>query len=105
TTTITGTAIDSDGFISTLQVFANGSSIGTATVTSGAWTINWTPTSTGVVLISAIATDDKANATISPPIVVNVTDATSPTVALSVTPGTNGATSTTLPVGATRNIL
>ncbi|MCX6955120.1 MAG: Ig-like domain-containing protein, partial [Verrucomicrobia bacterium] len=65
----------------------------------------WTPTSIGPVSIVAIATDDKTNATVSATANVTVTDSTAPTITLGVTPGSNGTTGTTLPAGATRNVL
>jgi hypothetical protein len=97
---ITGTVADSDGTISSVQVFANGVLVGNASVSGGAWSINWNPQTIGAISLTAIATDDKANAVVAPASIFNVTDTTSPTLTLSVSPG--GAT---LPAGATRNIL
>ncbi len=104
-TTINVVAADSDGTISRVEVFANGILLGNTTLSTGIWSTAWTPTTSGPVSIVAIATDDKTNATSSIPANVTVTDSTAPTLALGVTPGTNGATGTTLPAGATRNVV
>ena len=104
-TTISGIATDPDGTITNVQVFANGSLIGSTTPASnGTWTMSWTPAALGVVSLVAIATDDKANAIASPAVGVNVTDTTSPTITLAATPGSS-AIPVTLPAGSTRNIL
>ncbi len=105
-TTITGTAANADGTTSTVVVFMNGVNLGNATVTAGTWSLAWTPTLQGVVSLSTIVTDDRGNAVLAPAVAVNVTDNTSPVVTLSLSPNTSTvAASTTLPAGATRNIV
>lgn len=105
-TTVSGSVADADGTISSVTVFMNGISLGNATLTGGAWTLAWTPTVQGTVSLSAIATDDRSNASQAPAVAVNVTDNTSPTVALTLSPNTAAlVASATLPAGATRNIL
>ncbi|MEY2878996.1 MAG: hypothetical protein RLZZ15_1376, partial [Verrucomicrobiota bacterium] len=100
-TTITGNSADADGTVTGVQVFANGTALGAATVQpNGTWTIAWTPSTIGAASLVAIASDNSSNSAASPTVAVNVTDSTSPTVSLAATPGT-----TTLPAGATRNIL
>ena len=78
-------------------------SIGNATLSGPAWAINWTPTVTGVASISAIATDNNGNAVAAPAVGVTVTDATSPAITLSLSPGLIVGGIATLPSGATRN--
>ena len=106
TATITGNSTDSDGTVSSVQVYASGALIGNATIAGNLWTLAWTPTGVGPVALVAVATDDKLNAFATSATTVNVTDATSPSIALSFSPATaaNPAT-TTLPAGAIRNIL
>lgn len=104
-TTINVIASDSDGTISRMEVFANGILLPGTILSSGIWTTPWTPTSVGPVSITAIATDDKTNAAVAAASNVTVTDSTAPTISLGVTPGNNAATGTTLPAGATRNVL
>ena len=104
--TLTGTASDTDGTISTVQVFANGSYQGNATLSGNLWTFVWTPNSVGPVSLVAIATDDKTNAFSTLATNITITDATSPGISLSLSPNTAAAAaSTTLPAGAIRNIL
>jgi hypothetical protein len=104
-TTITGTASDGDGVVSTVQVFVNGVSLGNAAISGPTWSIAWTPTVTGVASISAIVTDNSGNAIATPAVGVSVTDGTSPSISLALTPGAllNGIA--TLPSGATRNVV
>lgn len=104
--TVSGTVSDSDGSVSKVEVFANGISVTSVTNPSGNWSLSWTPSSTGAVQLSAIATDDKGNTTLAPAVTVNVTDTTSPAITLGLSPNTAAvAASTTLPAGATRNIV
>ena len=105
-TTVSGSVSDTDGTISSVLVFMNGVSLGSATVTGGSWTLSWTPSVQGAVSLSAIATDDRGNASQAPAVAINVTDNTSPAVTLTLSPNTAAlAASSTLPSGATRNIL
>jgi len=104
-TTVTGTASDADGSISNVQVFANGVSVGNATLSGPTWSINWTPTASGVVSLSAIASDNSGNAIAAPSVGVTVTDSTSPSISVSVSPGSVSNGILTLPSGAVRNVL
>lgn len=103
-TTITGTASDADGSITNVQVFANGVSIGNATLSGPGWAINWTPTAGGVVSLSAIASDNSGNTIAAPSVGVTVTDSTSPSIFLSLSPGSVSGGIATLPSGAVRNV-
>ena len=105
-TTLTLNATDADGPVNFVQVFTNGTPIGNATLAAGVWSIVWAPPSVGAITLSAIATDEKGNAMASAPFVVNITDATSPTIVLNLTPATAAIpANTTIPAGSTRNIL
>ncbi|MEY4088307.1 MAG: hypothetical protein RJB55_578, partial [Verrucomicrobiota bacterium] len=105
-TTISGVVTDPDANISTVQVFANGVSVGNATISGSAWSINWTPSTLGSVSLAAIATDGTGNAIASPAVGVTVVDAQSPSVSLSLSPRTGAAaSSTTLPSGAVRSFV
>lgn len=104
-TTVNVVAADSDGVISRVEVFANGILLPNTALANRIWSTAWTPTSIGPVSITAIATDDKTNATVAAASNVTVTDNSAPTVSLGVTPGVNATTGTTLPAGATRNVV
>ncbi len=104
-TIITGTASDADGSITSVQVFANGVSLGNATLAGPTWVINWTPTTTGVVSLSAIASDSSGNAVAAPSVGVTVTDSASPSIFVSLSPGAVANGIATLPSGAVRNVL
>ncbi len=105
-TTLTLNATDADGPVNFVQVFTNGTPIGNATLAAGVWSIVWAPPAVGAITLSAIATDEKGNAMASAPFVVNITDATSPTIVLNLTPATAAIpANTTIPAGSTRNIL
>jgi len=105
-TLVSGVVADADSTVSTVQVFANGVSVGNATVTGGAWSINWTPSTIGAAALTAVATDTTGNAIASPAVGVSVVDSQSPTVSLSLSPRTGAAAaSTTLPSGAVRNFV
>lgn len=100
--TISGTASDSDGVVNSVQIFGNGESLGTVTPAGGVWSFNWTPSASGAVAITALATDDRGNAIISPASTVTVTDSSSPAVVLTASPGSTTNSAMTLPAGATR---
>ena len=106
TTTITGVVTDPDANVSSVQVFANGVSIGNATVSNTTWSINWAPATLGVAALSAIASDATGNAIASPAVGVTVVDQQSPAISLNLSPRTPSAgASTTLPSGAVRNFV
>lgn len=120
-TVISGTAADADGVVATggVTVYVNGvtgpaaglANGGVATLVNGIWSINWTPPATGAVALTTLATDDKANASISPAVTVEVTDTTSPAVSLALTPLPAGATTAlpplvnNVPAGSVRNVV
>lgn len=110
-TTISGTVSDSDGSISSVQVYVNGATTGlanagVATVTGPTWSIVWTPATTGTASIVAIATDNNGNAVAAPPVGVTVADSASPGLSLTLSPHiANVVASSTLPSGAVRNIV
>lgn len=103
-TPITLSASDPDGTISTVQVYANGALIGTASGSAPNYSLNWTPSATGSYQLTAVAVDNQFNAVSAPGVAVQVTDGTSPSIGISLTPG-SGAAATTMPTGATRNVL
>jgi hypothetical protein len=94
-------------------VFVNGvttglANSGAATLSGSTWTINWTPSGTGIASVTAIATDNSGNAVAAPAVGVNLTDSSSPAIVLSLSPrtaGGGGVASTTLPSGAVRNFV
>ena len=105
-TVVSGVVADVDSGVSSVQVFANGVSIGNATVNGAAWSINWTPNTLGASALTAIATDATGNAIASPAVGVTVVDSQSPAVSLSLSPRTGAAAaSTTLPSGAVRSFV
>ena len=106
-TTISGAVADSDGAISSVQVYVDQSSIGNATISGGIWSITWTtPATSGIASITAIATDNSGNAVASPTVGVNIADTASPAITLSLSPVVAGQTaSTTFPSGAVRNFV
>ncbi len=110
TTSISGSVSDPDGSIAAVQVFVNGAVTGlgnggSATVSGSAWSIAWTPAASGTASITVLATDNSGNVVASPAVGVTVTDNTSPTVNLSISPRVAGVSSSTLPSGAIRNFV
>jgi hypothetical protein len=62
-TTVTASATSPSGTIAQVQFYANGLSIGTATALP--YSVSWTPVSTGVYTLTAIATDNSGETTTS----------------------------------------
>lgn len=92
-------ANDSDGTVTSVQFFANGLAIGSAS--SAPYGMSWKPTSAGTFALTAVATDNVGNTTTSTSVSVSVTGAAAPTV--SITNPVNGATfgvGTTIPLNA-----
>ena len=58
---LTANARDSDGSVSFVQYFANGSSIGTSFNSGTNYQVNWTPTQSGIFNVYAVATDSSVN--------------------------------------------
>jgi hypothetical protein len=67
---LTATALDADGSVSSVQYFANGSSIGSSSNASTSYLVNWTPSTAATYNVYAMATDNSSNTTQSPVIVV-----------------------------------
>lgn len=65
-------ARDTDGNVTSVQYFANATSIGTSTNSGSSFLTNWTPTASGTYYVWAMATDNSNNTTISPTIEVVV---------------------------------
>ncbi|HVS52917.1 MAG TPA: Ig-like domain-containing protein [Opitutaceae bacterium] len=102
--TLTATATGGAGTVAKVDFFAGTTLVGTAT--SAPYSVSWTPTTIGAVSLTARVTDS-ANATAtSSAVSVTVGASVVPVVALSLSPNTAAAAgSTTLPAGATRNIV
>jgi chitodextrinase len=73
--TVTATASDPDGTVTSVQFFANGVSI--ATKTAPPYTTAWTPLTEGVFHLTAVATDNAAATTTSADVAVQAVTATS----------------------------
>lgn len=65
-------ARDSDGTVTSVQYFANGTSIATSTNTGTLFLTNWTPSASGLYYVYAVATDNSGNTTVSPTVEINV---------------------------------
>lgn len=84
--TIAAAASDPDGTIQDVQFFVNGSSLSTDTNTP--YTASWNPGAAGTYRLTAMATDNAGNQTLSAVVVVTLTGNTPPTV--SITTPSNG---------------
>ncbi|MBI5768012.1 MAG: PD40 domain-containing protein [Verrucomicrobia bacterium] len=95
-TTVTATATDADGAIASVQFFANGTAVGTATASP--YSITWTPTLVGSYNLTVTATDNlgATTSTSGSPVAVTVGGASAPAVSISV--------GTSLAIGGTRTI-
>lgn len=92
--TINATATDADGTITSVQFFANGTSIGTDTTFPFA--VSWTPVSEGAVSLSAQATDNEAKVGESVAVTVTISGGGAPVVSI-----TSPAGGDTIPVNTT----
>ncbi|MBI5689643.1 MAG: PD40 domain-containing protein [Verrucomicrobia bacterium] len=97
-TTLTATAADTDGTITSVQFFANGTAIG-APDTTAPYSINFTSNLAGSIAITAVATDNAGATTTSAPATINVTGGNAPTISLSAP-----ATGSTVPVNLTQSV-
>ena len=105
-TAISGVASDAEGPVTSVQLFANGVSIGNATVSGSTWSINWTPATLGVASLTALVTDSSGNTIVSPAVGVTIVDQQSPAISLSLSPRTAVASaSTTFPSGSIRSFV
>jgi hypothetical protein len=70
---LTANAADGDGSVTSVQYFANGTSIGTSTVAANGFALTWTPAVAGNYTLTAVATDNASATTTSVgvPVVVN----------------------------------
>ncbi len=75
---IAATASDSDGKIASVQFFANGVAVGSAT--AAPFNVSWRPTAAGTYSLTGVATDDVGNIATSTAVSVTVTSASAPTV-------------------------
>ena len=65
-------ARDSDGTVTSVQYFANATAIGTQTNATQSFVQNWTPTTSGLYYVWAVATDNTGITTVSPTVEVTV---------------------------------
>ena len=72
-TMVSATASDSNGTVAQVQFFANGVSIGTDLTSP--FSVLWTPTTSGPVSLTAVATDNLGTTTTSSAVAVTVTNA------------------------------
>ncbi len=84
--TITAVATSPSGNVTSVQFFANGTSLGV--VTTFPYTVTWTPTAPGSYSLTAAATDNIGTITTSAAVPITVTSGSAPTV--SITAPTNG---------------
>ncbi len=99
---VTANAADADGTIASVQFFADGTAIGTDTVAP--YSVTWTPTANGSVVLTARATDNQGNVVTSSSVTVSVATGQPPVVTitapLDLTP-VNNTQATTLTATAT----
>ncbi|WP_221030636.1 beta strand repeat-containing protein [Actomonas aquatica] len=99
-TTINATASDSDGTIASVEFFANGQSLGIDT--NFPYSIAWTPQATGSFAITAEATDDGGNTSVSAIVLATVTGGGAPSATLTAPgAGSSFVVGTTIPLSAT----
>ncbi len=97
---ISATAADSDGTVSSVQFFANGLSVGTATAVP--FNFSWRPTVSGNYRITAIATDNAGNTTTSAGVSVTVSAVPAPSAAITnPTAGGNYLAGNAIPIAVT----
>ncbi len=77
---VSAQANDSDGTVASVQFFANGLAIGTAT--AAPFNFSWRPTVAGNYAITAQATDNVGNVAVTPPVNVSITAVSAPAVAI-----------------------
>ncbi len=84
-----GSAGDFDGTVEKVEVFANGGLIGEATLQpNGLFFLEWNPVVVGVYSITAEATDNDGDSTMSAPVSLTVVAGTAPDVSLDPLPAT-----------------
>lgn len=100
---VTASAVDADGFIPNtapggVTFYADGEPIGTTDL-NAPYAVTWTPTVAKTYALRALATDDKGNTRLSPPVSITVR-ASAPTVALT-SPPTTATVGTAVTLNAT----
>jgi hypothetical protein len=63
---------DTDGTVTSVQYFANATSLGTSTNSGTSYQVNWTPNQSGTFRVWALATDNTAITTVAPTVIVTV---------------------------------
>lgn len=92
-------ASDTDGFIASVQFFANGQLIGAKT--AAPYTFSWKPASAGTFALTAVATDNIGSSTTSTAVSVTVTSAIAPSVSLTnPASGASYGVGTSIPLNA-----
>lgn len=89
---------DPDGTVTTVQIFANGTQVGTAANPQPGQIVTYTPQVAGRFNVYAVATDETGNTAVSSPIIVNVTGNTAPTAVLVRPTDNSTVTTVTTPV-------
>ena len=77
---VSAAANDSDGSVASVQFFANGLAIGTAT--GAPYNTSWRPTLAGTFRLTAVATDNVGNVTTSAVVSVTITSTAAPAVTI-----------------------
>ena len=92
-------ASDTDGFIASVQFFANGQLIGAKT--AAPYTVSWKPASAGTFALTAVATDNIGSSTTSTAVSITVTSAIAPSVSLTnPASGASYGVGTSIPLNA-----
>jgi subtilisin family serine protease/sulfur relay (sulfurtransferase) complex TusBCD TusD component (DsrE family) len=92
TITVTATASDQDGSITSVGFYSSGSLIGTATTSP--YSVEWTGITAGTYTLSAVATDDQGNTSTSSPVTVHVRQLSGGSGLVNVAATAAGATAT-----------
>ncbi|MDP3208925.1 MAG: Ig-like domain-containing protein, partial [Rhodoglobus sp.] len=69
---LTANARDADGTVTSVQYFANATSLGTSTNAGTNYQVNWTPTQSGIFNLWALATDNSGITTVAATVPVTV---------------------------------
>jgi hypothetical protein len=69
---LTANARDADGTVTSVQYFANATSLGTSTNAGTNYQVNWTPTQSGIFNLWALATDNSGVTTVAATVPVTV---------------------------------
>jgi hypothetical protein len=77
---VSANANDADGSIASVQFFANGLAIGTAS--AAPYSVSWRPTVAGTFNLTAQATDNVGNIAVTTPVSITITSTAAPTVTI-----------------------